>query len=97
MALSSSLPSSLSRNLQDLAQVGQVEQGQAVVVGVAEDERERRRLRLVGVHHLGQQLRAERRDRGPHRHARAEAAEGEEGDGEPVGAPLDAELAGPAW
>ena len=56
-------------------EVDQVEQRQALLVGVVEDQRQRRRLGLVGAEHLGQQLRAERAEAGPDRDARALAAE----------------------
>ena len=63
---------------QQRAQVGQVEQRQALGVGVVEDEREAGLLRLVRPEHLGQQLRAEvahrRADRA--RPARARRARG---------------------
>ena len=59
------------------AQVGEVEQRQALLVGVAEDEREALLLRLVRAEHLGEQQRAEVGDGRAHRDARADAAERE--------------------
>jgi hypothetical protein len=67
---------------QQRAQVGQVEQRQGRAVGVVVDEREARLLRRVRAQHLRQQLRAEVRHGGAHRHAVAEPAEREELDGE---------------
>ena len=64
--------------LQHRAQVVEIDEREAGAVGVVEHQRQRRRLRLVGAEHLGQQLGTERRHRGAHRHAGAEAAEGEE-------------------
>jgi hypothetical protein len=64
------------------AQVGEVDQRQAVRVGVVEDEREARLLRLVRAEHLGQELRAEVRHVRTHRHAGPDSAEREELDRE---------------
>src|SRR3954471_20450351 len=63
---------------QQRAQVGKIEQRQTLVIGVAEDEPQRLLLGLVGLEHFREQLRAEVGDRGPHRHSRADPAEGEE-------------------
>ena len=59
-------------------EVGEVEQRQAVLVGVAEDQRERRSLGLVRAEDLRQQLGTEGRHRCPHGHARTDASEGQE-------------------
>ena len=67
MPFRSALPSSPVRYCRTVAQVGEVEQRQAVLVGVVEDQGERRRLGLVGAEHLGQELRAERPTRWPAR------------------------------
>ncbi len=63
---------------EQVGQVGQVEEGEALLVGVVEHQRQRRALGLVGAEHLGQQVGAERADGGPHRHAGTLAAEGPE-------------------
>ena len=81
--------------VQDRAQVGQVEQGQPVLVGVAEDQGQGRALGLVGSEHLGQELGAEGRHGGPDGHAGAHAPQGEEGGRTAVRRPLDPELGGP--
>ena len=62
----------------DGAQVLEVEQRQAVLVGVVEDQAEAALLRVVEAEHLGQQGRAEARDGRADRDAAALAAEGEE-------------------
>src|SRR3954471_18362983 len=80
---------------QQRAQVGKVEQRQTFVIGVAEDEPQRLLLGLVGFEHFREQLRTEVGDRGPHRHSRADAAEGEELDGERRRREVDSELAIP--
>ena len=67
------------------AQVAEVEQRQALGVGVVEDEREARLLRLVRAEHLREQLRAEVAHGRADRHARAEAAERQELDRERLG------------
>ncbi len=74
-SLSSGLPSSPRQVLDDRAQVGQVEQGEAGPVGVVEDQPEGGLLGLVEPEHLGEQGRAERRHRRPQRDARALAAQ----------------------
>ena len=74
-------------------QVGQVEQRQALLVRVMEDEREALLLRLVRVEDLGEQLRAEVGDGRPHRHAGADPAEREVLDREPARLEREAELA----
>ena len=74
------------------AQIREVEERKARLVGEVEDENQRRRLGLVRVHHLGQELRPERRDGGAHRYARAVPAEGQEGDGVPGRRPVETEL-----
>ena len=76
------------------AQVGQVEQRQPVLVGVAEDQREALLLRLVRSEDLGQQLRPEVGHRRAHRHAGPMPAEREELDGEAVGVERHAEVGG---
>ena len=83
MPLSSALPSVAGEVLQHRAQVVEVDQRESGLVGVVEHEGERRRLRLVGAEHLGQELRAERRHRGAHRHAgrRGRRARGTTPDG----------------
>ena len=63
---------------QDGPQVGEVEQGQAGLVGVVEDQAERRLLGVVESEHLAQEHRAEARHRRPQRHPHALRAEGEE-------------------
>jgi hypothetical protein len=60
---------------QERAQVRQVDQRQAVLVGVMEDEREALLLRLVRAQDLAEQLRPEVGDRRAHRHAGADPAE----------------------
>ena len=60
------------------AQVAEVQQWQALPVGVVVHEREARLLRLVRTEHLGQQLRAEVGHGRPDRHARSDPAEREE-------------------
>ena len=59
------------------AQVGQVEQREALLVRVVEDEREALLLRLVRLEDLGEQLRARSRTRSRARDARADPAERE--------------------
>jgi hypothetical protein len=54
---------------------GEVEQGEALLVGVVEDEREALLLGLVRVEDLGEQLRPEVGDGRAHRNARADPAE----------------------
>ncbi len=72
------------------AQVGEVEEREALLVRVVEDELEALFLRRVRAQHLRQEERAEVRDRRAHRHAGADAAEGQvldrkagRGEGEP--------------
>ncbi len=60
---------------EERAQVGQVEEGEALLVGVVEDEREALLLGLVRLEDLGEQLRAEVGDGCAHRDARPDAAE----------------------
>ncbi len=57
------------------AQVGQIDQREALRVGVVEDQPETGLLRLVQAEHLAQQQRTEARDGGADRHALADAAE----------------------
>ena len=92
MAWSSALPSSPVRYCSTAAQVVEVDEREPGLVGVVEHQRQRRRLRLVGAEHLGEELGTERRHRGAHRHPGAEAAEGEERHRMPARRPLDAEL-----
>ena len=79
---------------QERAEVGQVEERQALLVGVVEDEREALLLRRVGAEHLREQERAEVGDGRPHRDAGADAAEREVLDREAGRRELEAELAG---
>ena len=67
MPVSSALPSSEARNVEQRAQVGEVEDRQPLLVGVAEDQPEALLLRLVRAEHLAEQLRAEVRDGRAHR------------------------------
>ena len=59
------------------AQVGEVEERQALLIRVVEHQAEALLLRLVRLKHLGQQRRAEVGTRRAHRHARPDAAEGQ--------------------
>ena len=94
-SLRSALPSSRGEELHHRAQVGEVEQRQAGLVGVVEDQPERRLLGLVEAEHLGEQRRAERRHRDPQRDAGALAAEREELDREAGRRPVLADRRGP--
>ncbi|PWW21001.1 hypothetical protein JD79_00127 [Geodermatophilus normandii] len=78
------------------AQVGEVQQREARLVGVVEDQAQRALLGGVEAEHLGQQGRAEVADRGPHRHAGAQAAECQVLDGEARGLPGVGRVGGPA-
>ena len=78
--------------LQHRAEVVEVDQREPGLVGVVEHQRQRRRLRLVGAEHLGEELRAERRHRRAHGHTRPEAAEREERHRVAARRPLDTEL-----
>ena len=86
-SLRSGLPSSLVEVVDDGAQVLQVEQRQAGLVGVVEDQAEAGLLGLVEAQHLAQQDRAERRHRHPQRDAGALPAERVVGDREAGGLP----------
>ena len=79
------------------AQVGEVEQREAVLVGEAEDEREALLLRLVRLEDLREQLRAEVGDGCAHGHARADAAEREELDREARRLVRETQLGHPLW
>ena len=81
--------------VEEVPEVGQVEQGQPVLVGIAEDQGQRGPLRLVRAEHLGQQLGAEGGHRRPHRHTRPDPAEGEEGHRARRRRPGDPQLGGP--
>ncbi len=81
--------------LEDGPEVVEVEQRQALLVGVVEDERQRRRLRLVGVEHLGEQLRAETRGGGADGDPRTQSSQGPEGHRLAGRGPLDAQLRHP--
>ena len=78
---------------QQRAQVGEVEQRQALLVGVVEDEPEALLLRLVGLEDLREQLRPEvaTPSRAPARRRRCRRAT-RNSTGKPVGANGDAEL-----
>jgi hypothetical protein len=80
------------QELEDVDEIDEVEEGQTRLVGIAEDQRERGRLGLVGVEHLGEELRAEGRDGGPDRYTGPEAPERQERDGEARRLPLQAQL-----
>ena len=75
--VSSALPSLGGEEGEQRAQVGEVEQRQPLLVGVAEDEREALLLRLVRLQHLAEQQRPEVGHGRAHRHAGADAAERE--------------------
>jgi hypothetical protein len=77
------------------AQVLEVDERQAGLVGEVEHQRQARGLRLVEVEHAGQQHRAERRHRRPHRDAGALAAQREELGGEAGRRPLLADARRP--
>ena len=91
----SALPSVGDEVLDHRAQVLQVEQRQAGAVGVVEDQAERGLLGVVQAEHLGQQDRAEARDRRAQRHADADAADHEELDRVRGGLPVVPGVAGP--
>jgi len=80
------------QELEDFDEIDEVEEGQARLVGVAEEEGERGRLGLVGVEHLGEELRPEGRDGGPDRYAGPEAPERQERDREARRFPFQAEF-----
>ncbi len=65
---------------EERAQVGEVDQAEAALVGEAEEQGERLLLRLVRAEHLAEQLRAEVGHGRAHGHAVADAAEREELD-----------------
>ena len=75
-------------------QVGEVEERQALLVGVAGDEPEALLLRLVRLEDLRQELRAEVAHRGAHRHAGPDPAEAQVLDREAVRGEGDAEVGG---
>ncbi len=79
---------------QHFLEVGQVEQRQALGVGVVEDQPEAGLLGLVEAQHLAQQDRAERADGGAQRHTGALAAEGVELGGATGRLPVLANLGG---
>ena len=87
-SLSSGLPSSLRQVADHGAQVGEVEQRQAGLVGVVEDQAEAGLLGLVEAEHLGQQDRAERRHGDAQRDAGALAADRVVLDREALGLPV---------
>ena len=76
-------------------QVGEVEDRQLLLVGVAEDQVEALLLRVVRAEHLAEQLRAEVRDGRTHGHAGPDPAEREVLDGEAGGLERDAEIGRP--
>ena len=75
--VSSALPVLGGEEREQRAQVGEVEERQALLVGVAEDERQALLLRLVRLQHLAEQQRPEVGDGRADRDARADAAERE--------------------
>ncbi len=78
----------------DRPEVLEVDQLQALGVGVVEDQAEGLLLGPVELQHLGEQDRAEAGDGGPHRDTAAEPAEGEELGGETGRRPLLSHLGG---
>ena len=79
---------------QQRAQVGEVEEREAFLVGVVEDEPEALLLRRVRAEHLREEKRPEVGDRGAHRHSRADPAEREVLDREARRRERKAELGG---
>ena len=82
MPASSALPALGVEKGQQGTEIAEVEEREALLIGVAEEQPEALLLGLVGLQHLGQELGAEIRDGGPHGDARSDAAEREELDGE---------------